>query len=499
MQLEKNINSLLGKVDSFILDMITDSSKVEPHVLVGELTWNRFDLAIKINYLEYICGKKNNFFSQAYIEHIKAFSLGDFNERGNENKNSISSFTLAFNKLFTDMIDNGFDPEKSYIPLAKDGSILNGAHRVAISNFLKTPITAISTDIEPFIYDYNFFKKRGVSEAILDSAAIKYAERVSKCYLAFLWPSSKKSNTFSVESYFKKIVYSKSINLNYNGAHNLLSIAYAGEEWLGDINENYPGVKNKLVKCFPNFGDVKVFLFEEDNLDIVLTLKDEIRQNFSLGKHSIHITDTKAEVLELSNLVFNDNGLNFLNNAYPNKLKSAQVNIDRFKKFINNNSLNLEEYVLDSGMVLALYGLREASDIDYITTSNNKPIILSDIIEDHTNYVSYHNKNSVDLVFDPTLYFQYKDVKFISLPQIKLMKMNRNENKDKADLTLINSIDCVSELQVRINGIKYKFLFTKAKLFTSVKILLINILTGLGIYSNVRKVYQNIKRKNSNG
>lgn len=499
MQLEKKTDLLLGKVDSFILDMITDPSKVKTQEYTGSLTWNRFDIAIKINYLDYISGQKPHFMSDAYIEHIKAFSLGTFNERGNENKNSISDFLSAFKNLFIDISTNGFDTAKSYIPLAKDGSILNGAHRAAISKFLKVPTYGITTDIEPFIYDYKFFKSRGVSDTILDSGAIKYAEESNNCYLAFLWPSAQTSKKVSIEKFFKKLVYSKSINLNYNGAHNLLSIAYDGEEWLGNAHENYPGVKNKLVKCFPSFGDVKVFLFEENDLSSVLALKEAIREKYGIGKHSIHITDTKAEVLELTNLVFNNNGVHFLNNAYPNKFKSSTEYLGQFKTFIHENKLDSEKYVLDSGMVLAIYGLRDPSDIDFITTSTDQAEVLNVLVEDHSEYVRYHTKSPLELVFDPRLYFKFRGIKFVSLSQLKVMKQNRNEVKDRADLTLINSIDCVSNFQVKINKIRYKLLFFRAKALTGIKLLLINLLNKLGLYTKAREIYRKIKGKSKNG
>jgi hypothetical protein len=495
MHLKTKANSLVGKVDNFILDMITDYPNLELQTCIGNLTWNRFDLAIKIDYLEYICGCSSSCASEAYLEHIKAFSLGTFKERGNDCKNSASSFTSAFYKLFTDIKENGFDIDKSYVPLAKDGSILNGAHRVAISKFLNVPIHTVKTNIEPFTYDYKFFKNRGVSTTILDNAAIKYAEESSNCYLALLWPSSQTNSKLLVEKYFSKLVYSKSIKLDYNGAHNLLSIAYDGEVWLGAAGDNYPGVKNKLVKCFPNFGNVRAFLFEEDDLDAVLALKESIRQQYGVGKHSIHITDTKAEVIALANLVFNDNGVNFLNHAYPNKLKSAQGNLDLFKHFIKENKLELENYALDTGMVLAIYGLREASDIDYITSSKAQPSVSYKLIENHSDYVVFHNKDPLELVFDSKLHFKFQGVKFISLSQLKVMKGNRNEAKDKADLALITSIDCISDFQIKISQIKYKFLFFKAKISTGIKVMLINLFSKLGIYSFVRHLYRNIKGK----
>ena len=75
------------------------------------------------------------FTKDIYKEHIRAFSLGKFIEPANDNKKSFEKFVNDFNETFEDIKKNGFDNCKTLIPLSKNGSIANGAHRVASAIF----------------------------------------------------------------------------------------------------------------------------------------------------------------------------------------------------------------------------------------------------------------------------------------------------------------------------------------------------------------------------
>ncbi len=51
-------------------------------------------------------------------------------------------------------------------------------------------------------------------------------------HVAFLWPTAK-GNDKEIEKVIPNIVYRKEMTLTPNGADNLLSQIYYGEEWLG--------------------------------------------------------------------------------------------------------------------------------------------------------------------------------------------------------------------------------------------------------------------------
>jgi len=131
----------------------------------------------------------------------------------------------------------------------------------------------------------------------------KFVEYALNVHIAFLWPIQKDKN-IAIETIIPNIVYIKKIQLNPNGAHNLLSQIYYGEEWLGNIENNFSGVNGKLVECFKTFDSFEVIAFQAESLEKVLKIKDNIREVFNVGKHSVHITDTKEEAIRIARVIF---------------------------------------------------------------------------------------------------------------------------------------------------------------------------------------------------
>ena len=81
-----------------------------------------------------------------------------------------------------------------------------------------------------------------------------------------------------------------------------MSQIYYGEEWLGNVKNHFRGANAKLIECFKTFDEFNVIAFEAENLEDVLKIKNNIRELFGVGKHSIHITDTKDETLRVAKL-----------------------------------------------------------------------------------------------------------------------------------------------------------------------------------------------------
>lgn len=475
-----------GRVEPHILSKIDNFTNVKVNERKLKLTWNRFDLAFKLIYLNLIvAGQKSEFRRSCYKEHIKAFSLGSYNEFGNTQKNSFEEFERAYSELVQSYKDGGFDSKKSLIPLSSDGSILNGAHRTSLSIYLNTPVITLNTEIPPAKYNYTFFKKRGVSLDALDFAAQTFADYDETSYLAFVWPAA---NGFSskIEDSIGKIVYKKTITLTAIGAHNLLSAAYRNESWLGDKTKNYPGVIGKLAKCFPKLSPVRVFLFQADEIEQVLKIKEEIRSIFNIGKHSVHITDNSEETRRLSRIVFNKNSLHFINNAKPNKYPGFDEKINYFKEEIYKHGLTLGNYVLDSGMVMGAYGIRSPDDIDYLTDSRH---IHADLIDHHVECLTHHDALEVDLVDDPSRHFYYEDVKLISLHQLYKMKTQRRNNKDIYDISKINGLIQAGYTENYVNQCIYSLRFILARSHNIINRSLMVVLKKMGIYDFSRKIY----------
>lgn len=455
------------------------------------LTHTRFDLSFKLLYLKMI--NKNVLFSEKiYKEHIRAFSLGKYNEPKNKDKDSIEKFLISFQNVFQDIKNNGFNRNKTLIPLSKNGSIANGAHRIASAIFLNKKISCVKIDSHDQIYDYKFFYNRNVPINIMDAAAIEFIENANNIYLAFIWPVAKGQNE-KIEKIIPNIVYKKKINLTYNGAHNLISQIYYNEDWIGNHENNYKGSNSKVIKCFDNFDNLRIIAFQADSLDKVFLIKEKIRKVYNLGKHSIHITDTKIETEKLARTVFNENSIHFLNFAKPNEFRSTHFQIQKFNKYIKKNLIDKKDVVLDSSIILSVYGLREAKDIDFFSFKNNNLLKKIDAINIHDEALKFHKEDKNELIYNPKNYFYFNELKFISFNQIYKMKKNRGEKKDLEDCKMMKNLIENNFHKIIIGRIKQNYNYKKIKF----KKIIINILKILRLYVIIRSLYGFIKKNNN--
>ncbi|CAM1370242.1 conserved hypothetical protein [Tenacibaculum litoreum] len=473
----------------FIDDLVEDYFHIKKIRAKDLLTYTRFDLGFKLLYLEMLSNDLD-FSKEVYKEHIRAFSLGKYTEYGNEDKIGIDRFISDFDKTFKDIKENGYDGSKSLIPLSENGSILNGAHRVASSIFLDKDVECINIDLPNQVYDYKFFYNRNVSKKMLDIAATKFVEYAENTFIAFLWPIAEGFEK-EIEKVIPNIVYRKKITLTRNGAHNLISKVYFGEKWLGNIENNFSGSQGKLKECFPNFNPVRIIVFQAENLKEVLKIKDSIRNIFNVGKHSIHITDTKEEAVAAARMVLNDNSIHFLNYAKPNRYILTHKKIDKFKNFLYKNNLTPTDVVLDSGIIMSIYGLRECSDVDYLINDNNK--IKHDVSEFdyHEGSLKYHEEDKLSLIYNPKNYFYFKELKFLSFYQLYKMKINRDEEKDQNDCKIMDAMIEKNTVKELFYHIKQTLYYEKVRLKPRVK----NLLKILKLEALARRIYKKVRKK----
>lgn len=476
-----------NKIESnFLLEK--DAYEVFEVLAVNLLTYNRFDLAFKLMFLD-LYNINPNLAKDVYVEHIRAFSFGKFTEPGNELKQGSEKFLTDFLRTFEKIKSSGFDSDLTLIPLSSNGTIANGAHRVASAIYLGEKVSVVSLETPDQIYDYEFFYKRNVNSSLLDKAAIKFSEYADNVHIAFLWPSGQKEHG-ELEFEIPNVIYKKTIKLNSLGAHNLLSQVYNGESWLGSIDDNFKGVGGKLVECFRNFESFSVVAFQTDDMASVLKVKNKIRKIAGIGKHSVHITDTKEEAIRCARTVFSDNGIHFLNHGCPNRYTSFHYKIKELKVSLSSFGVDPDFIVLDSGMVLSVYGLRDCKDVDILAV---EPELICDdflkLYDVHDSELFYHGVSKPDLVLNQDYFFYYDGLKFVSFSQVFSMKKVRAEVKDRNDCAMMEAL---------IENDFKKFFFSKIKQYLSYSVLKVKsrfyvFLKVVHLYDAARYVYRVLK------
>lgn len=401
------------------------------------LTPNRFDLAIKIYYIE--CRERGvglEFAKHLYSEHIKIWNGGI--EYGHPEKNSIEKYFQAFDNLIDNVKRNGFDENISVVPVS-DGILLNGAHRVAVGIYFKLKIPTFNVPNIYETYNYNFFKNIGFKTEFLDFASRIFMKYSDNCHIAFLWPKAVASKKFAEgEKLFLKnnnLLYKKEVFFNRNGFKQLSIHLYGHQGWTGGFESKYKNLDG-LVDLYYKPAKTNIYVFVNLKNDEMIEIKKQVRDFFGVGNASMHSADDKEESLETAKMVLNQNSIDLLNNGDITKFYEFDKLLMQYKKDLKINGES-EKYCVESGAVLAIYGIRDTRDIDYISLSDKQNCEMINY-DNHNN--SYPKSQLEERILNPQKYFYCFGVKFASLKETLDIKIKRNGLKDQEDICAIKRV-----------------------------------------------------------
>jgi len=485
-------SKLFSRIEPFIYDKL-DKEQYEffEDKAIKLLTWNRLDLGFKLNYLE-LKDKVPNYAKDIYHQDIKSQTLGTFEEFGNKNKDSFEEYVKHFDTIYNNIKQNGFNSENSFVPLSDRNTIINGAHRVASLIYLEEKVKAVKLELPIMTCDYKYFFERNVPEYIIEAAVLKFIEYSENTFIAFLWPSGSHNLNESVTK-FSKIIYKKSIKLDVKGAFNLLYHLYSHMSWVGNSENDYQGIKQKLIECFPTFSPFTMIAFQSNSIEDVKQIKSGVRSINNIGFSSIHITDTKEEAISISQLLLNENGLHYLTFGNPTKFLSVEHCLNKYINLIERNNIDKNSIVLDGSVVLALYGLRKNNDLDYISSVELKSLELTSNIDSHDDVLVYHQVDKQELIYNPKYYFYFKGIKIVSLKQVYHMKNCRGETKDIHDCKMMDAYISDNRLALSLIRIKQYYYYSKIKFKIRFKNVLFRFLKKLKLYNFVRMIFNYIK------
>ncbi len=407
----------------------------------------RMDLICKLVYIDCKVKQRNlDFAKELYTEHIRAFSLGTFKEPGNNEKNSIEKYFAFFDYLIENCQKEKLSADKSVVCVGDDGNILDGSHRTAVAIYFNIPLPVIYIPNIKVDYGTKHFKSLGLKEEYLDYITYQYIRYIDNVYIACLWPIADDNEKKKIAERFiqekASVYYKKDIKLNYNGLKQLMIHTYGEQKWSGDIENAFCGISAKLDCCYKENSYTTVFVLSGASLDSIVDLKSKIRNLYDIQNHSIHITDTKDEAIYLGQVIFNKNSIDLLNYGNPFNFPMFMKKLNIYKDALINNKYNPEDFIVDSGSVLALYGVRDTTDIDYMTLIEEK-LPRSDIYENHMGYKNhtFYNYSLDNLIYNPKRYLYYFGIKFVSFEDTIAMKKKRGEKKDIRDIKLMKCIE----------------------------------------------------------
>ena len=334
------------------------------------LLGQRFDLMAKTLYLRHLReGFDPTYAKHAYCRHIEAMNP-QHKEPGQAEKDSIDKYVRTFEEIFRSFSAEGFRKDKTLIPLDRNNVLLDGAHRVSCAAILDQNVWAVRfPDLDSlWAITAEHLRKKLLDEDSIDAMCLEYLRWHGDLYMLCLWPSASADEQWVAGKIATTAtaVNRREMTLGLNQLTHLMAQVYMTQDWIGSAENLFGGVSQKSIACFKPGQKTVFYLLECPDFSKITKLKEEIREHFQMGKHSVHITDTFDECRQLADVIFNPNSRHHLQTAFPFRFSSTVKSIYSFSKLLEKNKIDKDKVIIDSGAVLGIYGLRASSDIDFL-------------------------------------------------------------------------------------------------------------------------------------
>jgi hypothetical protein len=379
----------------------------------GELlSASRLDIFGKLPFAEVLASNGESAWArELFFECLRALNPNRlFSEDGV--KFSEADYEYYFRKLMHSLDDKGFDPTLSKVLISGDGTVWNGAHRVAASIALKQEVFVDQVEATPQIYNWAFFSNSGMHRMYLDELAWQYALNVPSTR-AIVLSDLTADDEFLIKRTLDRaesVVFERSIKLSGAGLRRNLQLMYGHLNWFS------PSLLEKLVLerfSDPSDGNVTLFLYDQPAGLDERTLKEELRSLIGGDQfeRKIHGSDDWEETLRLAEVWTNGNSLRFMNSA-PVGCEDRIINKLNSELKVGPNLLH--DFVVDSGASLELHGLRQTADIDHVCIGEH-PKTLSIIGDCHNSEYANLGVSASELVRDPRKHLRWGGFKFSTL------------------------------------------------------------------------------------
>lgn len=439
------------KLDKCYFDFDINSNCEEETIDARKLICpQRFDLYANLLYIDHkVKGVKDDYALSVYKERTRTITGFKMSEEQNARKNSFEDYLAVFDALIDDTRNDKYDAERTLIPVDKNYVLMDGAHRVSCAAYFGKEVKVLRfVDYEIPHMSSGFLRKNIIPEATLDAMALVSCRWHDNLFMLIFWPKSFLQSEVldsAIRYVYEKsvVVYQKECNMSYSAIRNLMIQMYGHMDWVGGIENDFAATYTKADEVWDGNGKCSFILIQAPSCDYVLKMKSEIREMFGIGLASIHTTDNIRETKIVANAIYNPNSMFFLHHAKPTTYKKSYRMMEEYKKTLIDNHCDLDKYIVDTSMVLSIFGLREASDLDYYTIEGKlQDFFKVPNIEEHDQSQNdYYAIDIVDLIESPCNYFSFNELKFVNLDRLLDFKTRRYEAnhdiKDKYDIMLI--------------------------------------------------------------
>lgn len=380
-------------------------------------------------------GKENAWSRELFFQCLLSMRPdGRFSEDGL--KNSLHDYEHHFRKLAISLSKNGFDGAISKIQISSNGTVNNGAHRVAAAIALGLNVDTVQTRELAQKYDWDFFVGSGMPRVYLDHLALLYARYVDRSR-AIVLSNMERSDIDRVRGRLLEmapIVFEKTAMLTEIGIRRNTELLYGHLDWFT------PQLLEKLVReRFDNEkgGNCSVLIYELPHGETPRSIKESLRATLDKKyfERQIHGTDDWLETLTLGEVWTNSNSIRYLNESPIGSEYRLMKHLSSSLR--HRTPKERDNFVVDSGASLEAHGIRLTTDVDHICDTDRHKRDLLLIGDCHRETYLNLGLSPAEVVNDPRNHLLFGGYKFTTL-EVEFRRL-RNDCSPKAvgDLRLL--------------------------------------------------------------
>ena len=396
---------------------------------------------------------KASYFSRELIKAMTPFMIKNLVVTKDIDKTKMNFYNDLSSNLMKDNFDS-IDKTLSNFFRSKDHESLNfkilpQEIEQAIKMFLNFEENAMFS-LEPLSLSLSNEKNLnnfGLQRCFINELLREYIHIDKSIFVAICGDGSKKimkKLSTCLERYGENI-FEKEVHVSNQGKRQWVRLQYAHESHWDErnmdhyMNHPYHGVR------ISGSSVGLIFFKKKDPSQNIRDLKELVRKDLGLKSFPhVHFPDIHKEVTWMANASFNENSSNWMNYALEEFPKNFTKLFPEYRIEILNRD-DSHNFCLDTGIVMALHGIRDTSDIDYISCGDTEKPIVNSRMESHDSQYNGYHKTPQDVIEDPNSHFFYKNIKFCTLDEIKGLKKFRSEfhkgsynsHKDLRDIELI--------------------------------------------------------------
>lgn len=405
-KLNKNRVNLSGQNSLEVLEM-------DPWKLIDH---RRFDIVAKYIYAWFKeKDLKSTWGKEIYDNHLWVFN--QYDEDDGSGKKGINAFIKSFDVTLESVKENGYNDSISLIPISKNNSPLDGAHRLTAALLYNQKVKVVRLEQGDVNYNYEFFKSRGLLPKWCDAIAYEYCKLKRNTFIVTVFPNSTyvKEEVKELLRKYGNVFYEKEVDLNKKGISNLLS-QYWKEKELGVYPQEEYRESNLL----------HVFIFETND-DIGYRRLMEVIQS----EVGMSLSNSQEETIRLAQVFLNRNTIHFLNNACPIRNQLFEDAFEQYKNILNGQKKS-DNFCLVSDAVKTTYGVNDSIKLVYIYRETHNCDAIHNLLKRgfHKSLNSAYEESIDDIIYNPENHFYYQGMKVATLKIAKKIKKDSNNYVD---------------------------------------------------------------------